>query len=203
MYVCMYVGLLANSPRVTQGYVLRLTEPRTHDSMWRILLHFTTQLDWHSPVSARILYPWGHTLDQTHTLTLRLSSLLESVFLSLLSRSPLTLWPVASCRLRAERAQTVLQTSAERLSAGPAQDQEGLQLWSHHAGQSPQHAAADGSGHVHQRDRAQRYWSLRKWSAINNQNILVWRSQAQTFFVAFSKTINHCLPVILKCVKLT
>ncbi len=76
----LYVGPLANTPRVAQVYALRMTEPQTQSRMWLIFSHFTTQFDWHTPVSPRILYPEDipskRPLD-THTHAL---GLLESVF---------------------------------------------------------------------------------------------------------------------------
>lgn len=54
---------------------------------------------------------------------------------------PFRLWP--------KRAQTVLQSRAQWLPARPATRQEGLQLWPHHTGQSPQHQETHGGGHVH------------------------------------------------------
>lgn len=52
-------------------------------------------------------------------------------------------------RLRAERAQAVLQGGAQRLPAGPATRQEGVQLRPDHAGQGAQRQEAHGGGHVH------------------------------------------------------
>ncbi len=130
--------------------------------------HFTTQFDWHTPVSPRIRYPEDipsiRPLDtHTHTHFASPFSWSLSVSLGTTGSHSSNLLTCYSYRLWAERAQTVLQTRAQWLSARPPQDQEGLQLRSHHAGQSPQHTTADGSGHVYQRDRAQRYWSLLKW----------------------------------------
>ncbi len=153
----------------TQGHTRLLSQndraTNTRQNVTDILTLYHPVWLTHSCFSTYTL-PWRYTLHKTprHTHTLRLHSLGAClVSLGTTGSHSSNLLTCYSCRLWAERAQTVLQTRAQWLSARPPQDQEGLQLRSHHAGQSPQHTTADGSGHVYQRDRAQRYWSLLKW----------------------------------------